>query len=85
MQGVTWISRTAISYATITVNRYKDENGVGYTDTDQTLTGGFPGTTENQILDWTPRDHYDCVFGAAVGKPRRLKIDEIDDKFLRDG
>jgi hypothetical protein len=87
MQGVPWISRTAISYAAITlyVNHYKDENGVEHIDSDQTLTGGFPGTTENRILDWTPRDHYDYVFGAVVGKSRRLKVDEIEDSFLKDG
>lgn len=87
MQGVTWISRTAISYATVTLyaNHYKDENGIEHVDTDQTLTGGVPGTTEERILDWTPRDHYDYVFGAVTGKSRRLKVDEIEDKFLRDG
>ncbi len=87
MQGVTWISRTAISYATVTlyVNHYKDENGIEHIDTDQTLTGGVPGTTEKRILDWTPRGHYDYVFGAVTGKSRRLKVDEIEDKFLKDG
>jgi len=70
MQGVTWISRTAISYATVTL--YANQ-------------GGVPGTTEERILDWTPRDHYDYVFGAVTGKSRRLKVDEIEDKFLRDG
>jgi hypothetical protein len=87
MQGVTWISRTAISYATVTlyVNHYKDENGIEHIDTDQTLTGGVPGTSEKRILDWTPRGHYDYVFGAVTGKSRRFKVDEIEDKFLKDG
>lgn len=87
MQGVTWFNRTAISYATVSlyVNHYKDENGVEHIDTDQRLTGGVPGTIENRILDWTPITHYDYVFGAIIGKSRRLKVVEIDDHFLKDG
>ncbi|KAH9975628.1 hypothetical protein BJV74DRAFT_862591 [Russula compacta] len=87
MQGINWINRTAISYATITlsVKHYRDENGVEHIDSDQALTGGVPGTTENRILDWTPRDHYDYVFGAVVGKSRRRKVDEIEDEFMKDG
>jgi hypothetical protein len=87
MQGVTWFNRTAISYAAISlyVNHYKDENGVEHIDTDQRLTGGLPGTIENRILDWTPRGHHDYVFGAIIGKSRRLKVAEIDDHFLKDG
>jgi len=87
MQGVTWFNRTAISYATISlyVNHYKDENGVEHIDTDQRLTGGVPGTIENRILDWTPTGHYDYVFGAIIGKSRRLKVDEVEDHFLKDG
>lgn len=87
MQGVNWINRTAISYATITlyVKHYKNENGVEHIDSDQALTGGVPGTTENRILDWTPKDHHDYVFGAVVGKSRRRKVDEIEDEFLKGG
>lgn len=86
MQGVSWINRTAISYATITLyaKHYKDENGIEHVDSDQTLTG-IPGTTEERTLDWTPREHYDYLFGAVVGKSRRRNVGDIEDDFLKGG
>ncbi|KAI0260684.1 hypothetical protein BC834DRAFT_925789 [Gloeopeniophorella convolvens] len=87
MQGVSWVNRTAISYATITlyVKHYKDENDVEHIDSEQTLTGGIPGTSENRILDYTDREHSDWVFGAVVGKSRRIRPEDIPDEFLKTG
>jgi len=86
MQGVSWINRTAISYGIITlyVKHYKDENGVEHIDSDQTLTR-IPGTTENRILDWTTREHYDYLFGAVVGKSTRRNVGDIEDDYLKGG
>ena len=87
LQGVSWWMRSAIGLATVTlyVKHYKDESGVEHIEIDQRLTGGIPGTFENRTLDWTLREHNDSLFGPVVGKSRRVKLDEIDNEFLRKG
>ncbi|KAK7468742.1 hypothetical protein VKT23_003245 [Stygiomarasmius scandens] len=87
LQGIGWIKRRAIAVATITlsVNHYKDGNGVEHIDIDQTLTGGIPGTTERRTLDWTERETNDSLFGPVVGKSRRIKNldEEIENEFMK--
>lgn len=87
MQGVSWFKRTAISTATVTltIKHYKDADGVERIDIDQALTGGIPGTREERIADWVERQKEDQLFGFVVGKSRRLKLDELDDEFLKEG
>ncbi|KAH0560083.1 hypothetical protein GP486_003389, partial [Trichoglossum hirsutum] len=88
--------RTAISYATITLSikqydeKRDDSSSVTRIDIDQTATGGINGTTERRILDWTPREHSDYLFGAVTGKSRWRRLEEIggneeDAKFLATG
>ncbi|KAF9015524.1 hypothetical protein BDQ17DRAFT_51031 [Cyathus striatus] len=86
LQGVGWFKRKAISLGTITlyINHYNDsEIDVERIDIDQTITGGIPGTSEKRILDWTGREHEDHLFGAVVGKSRRVKVDELDEEWLK--
>ncbi|KAI9445315.1 hypothetical protein H4582DRAFT_1806344 [Lactarius indigo] len=87
LQGVGWWMRSAIALATVTlyIKHYKDENDVEHIEIDQRLTGGVPGTFENRTLDWTPREHNDHLFGPVVGKSRRVKLDELDNEYLRKG
>jgi len=84
-QGVGWFVRQAIAYGTITVyaKHYKDDSGVEHIDIKQTLSGGFGGTTEDRTLDWVPRTHEDSIFGAVIGKSRRIDVEDIDDEFLK--
>jgi hypothetical protein len=84
-QGVSWLVRRAISWATITitVKHYKDDEGLEHIDIQQTLTGGMGGTTEERTLDWEPRTHEDNVFGAVIGKSRRIQVGDIEDEFLK--
>lgn len=70
---------------TLYVKHYKDDDGVEHIDIDQRLTGGIPGTTENRILDWTSREHNDRLFGHVLGRSRRVKVDKIENEFLRNG
>ncbi|KAI9866563.1 MAG: hypothetical protein M1813_001115 [Trichoglossum hirsutum] len=83
LQGISWLVRKAISYATITLSikeydeKLDDSSSVTHIDIDQTATGGFKGTTENRILDWTPREHSDHLFGELTGKSRWRKLEEI--------
>jgi len=84
-QGVSWVTRTAIAYATITivVKHYKDDDAVEHIDINQTLSGGIGTSSENRIADWTPREHNDRIFGPVISKSRRAKVQEIDDDYLR--
>jgi hypothetical protein len=70
---------------TLYVDHHKDDSGVEHIDIAQTLTGGIPGTTENRTLDWTFREHEDYLFGPCLGKSRRVRLEEIDNKYLREG
>src|SRR5438034_10422778 len=73
-QGMSWIIRTALSLATVTLHaaEYKDRDVV-HIDIAQTVTGGLRGTTEHRKLDWSVNDHTDHIFGSIKGQSRFLK------------
>jgi len=85
LQGVSWFKRKAIQMGTLTlvIKHYKDDAGIEHIDIDQTLTGGIPGTREERILTWKERHSEDHLFGAVVGKSRRVSVDELEDEFLK--
>lgn len=87
LQGVSWFKRKIISIGTITlyIKHYKDDANVEHIDIDQTITGGIPGTTEKRTLTWTERENEDHLFGAVKGKSRRVKANELDIPFLKEG
>lgn len=89
LQGVSWFTRKAISLAsiTLTVKHYKDEQSIEHIDITQTLSGGI-STQENRTLDWTEREHSDNIFGAVLGKSRRITDvngPELEVAFLKTG
>lgn len=87
LQGVGWVTRKAISYATITlkVHQYPDsENAnVNHVDIDQILTGGVKGTSESRITDWTSRPHSDHIFGNVEGQSRVVRGSKGEDGKVR--
>lgn len=94
LQGVSWFKRKVISIGTITLYikhyRVDPEEGQGdqkieKIDIDQTITGGIPGTTENRTLIWKERENDDHLFGPVIGKSRRVKADELDVEWLKEG
>lgn len=87
MQGVSWLTRMAISYGSVTLalKHYKEDNGIEHIDIAQTITGGIPGTQEIRTLIWKERENYDHVFGHVIGKSRRVPIDQLDVAFLKEG
>jgi len=87
LQGMGWLTRKALSVATITLHlkHTTSPTGVEIIDIDQTLTGGIKGTSEHRELDYQERPHSDHIFGNVVGKTRKLKVEEIDDEFLKKG
>ncbi|KAF9270071.1 LCCL domain-containing protein [Marasmius fiardii PR-910] len=89
-QGMGWVTRKTISFATITlhIKHYKDKDDVEHIDIDQTLSGGIKGTREERTLWWKDRETVDPIFGAIVGRTRRVKdlsLVESDDEWLRTG
>lgn len=93
LQGVSWLTRTALSYATITLQT-KEYTGappesedakkqVRRIDIDQTVTGGIKGTTERRVLDWKGRQHSDHVFGNVVGQSRFVRGSAADGGKVR--
>jgi len=83
LQGLSWWTRKAIGLATITlyVKHYKDDEGTEHIDIDQRGTGGI-GSTELRTLNWEPRPVEDRIFGAIVGKSRRVKIEDVENEYL---
>ncbi|KAJ7706324.1 hypothetical protein B0H17DRAFT_1036738 [Mycena rosella] len=85
LQGISWLKRSIISLAVVTlvVKHYKDDDGVEHVDIDQTITGGIPGTREERTLSWTERSTVDSLFGAVIGKSRRVQASELEEEFLK--
>ncbi|KAI0271399.1 hypothetical protein BC834DRAFT_966887 [Gloeopeniophorella convolvens] len=87
LQGLGWIKRRAVGLATVTLycKHYKDAEGVEHVDIDQKLTGGIPGTSENRPLDWIARENDDHLFGPCISKSRRVKLQNVENEFLKNG
>ena len=87
LQGVSWFKRKAIATFNLTlyVKHSTGDDGIEHIDIDQRLSGGISGTTENRTLTWEERHQNDDLFGAVVGKSRRISLDEIEDEFLKTG
>lgn len=87
LQGVSWITRSVLSLATVylDVKQYKDDTGVVHIDIVQTVTGGLQGTTELRTLDWAKREHEDHIFGKLHGQTRFINTDDLEDPFLKEG
>ncbi|KAG1846855.1 hypothetical protein F4604DRAFT_1594800 [Suillus subluteus] len=87
LQGVSWFKRRAISMFTLTLNvkHYTDEAGTEHIDIEQTLSGGMSGNNEDRTLDWEEHNQYNDVFGALIGQSKRVKVEEVDDEFLKTG
>ncbi|KAI9668855.1 MAG: hypothetical protein M1831_000925 [Alyxoria varia] len=85
LQGISWVTRTAVSLATITlhISQYKDDEGITHIDIDQVLTGGIPGTSEKRALNWEDREHNDHIFGEVIGKSRWTNLTDVQDEFLK--
>jgi len=88
LQGISWLTRKAIGFATITLHtkQYSDSDNISHIDIDQTATGGIKGTTEIRVLNWKEREHDDHIFGHLKGRSRWLaNFDEIEDPYLKEG
>ncbi|KAH8120209.1 LCCL domain-containing protein [Phellopilus nigrolimitatus] len=87
LQGISWVKRKIIASITITLyaKHYKDAEGNEHIDIEQIGTGGFKGNFEQRALTWQAREVDDPVFGHVVGKSRRIKVEEVEDEWQKDG
>jgi hypothetical protein len=67
----------------LTIKHYKDDDGLEHIDIGQILTGGVGGTQEIRVLNWQERSHEDHVFGPVVGKSRRIKVEDVENDWLK--
>lgn len=98
LQGIGWLTRKALTAATVTLHLKHHTAEDGTTpkiDIDQLITGGLKGNSEERTLDWTYREHTDWLFGTIQGRTRYNKlaavldegkgVTEEDAKYLADG
>ncbi|SPN96699.1 uncharacterized protein DNG_00219 [Cephalotrichum gorgonifer] len=94
LQGISWLTRKAISLATITLRVTVSQKPpsppstatepVTHVDIEQ-IASGLTSTHEARCLDSVFRDHEDRIFGKVKGQSSFVSLDEIDDEFLRTG
>ncbi|OQE96101.1 hypothetical protein PENNAL_c0001G03285 [Penicillium nalgiovense] len=87
LQGMGWVMRKALSYATVTiyVNQYADSENPAliHIDAQQVITGGIQGTKEERKLDWEEREHVDHIFGKLNGRSRHIAGAKSEDGAVR--
>jgi hypothetical protein len=87
LQGVGWAKRKIINNATITlhIKHYTDNQSAEHIDIEQTLTGGITASPELRTLDWTWREVDHSIFGATIGRSRRIPLADVTDEYLKSG
>ncbi|KAJ5907787.1 hypothetical protein N7495_000469 [Penicillium taxi] len=85
LQGVSWLLRKALGYATVTlhIREYTDpKDSIYHIDIQQVVTGGIKGNKEERKMDWVMGEHKDNVFGRVIGCSRFIcGIQDEDGKF----
>ncbi|KAI0697123.1 hypothetical protein BC835DRAFT_1339158 [Cytidiella melzeri] len=85
LQGVGWMTRKAISLASLYVTLdHKTVDGVETIINSQELTGGVGSVTETRPLDWQDREVSDQLFGDVVTKSRRAKASDLEPAYLKE-
>ncbi|KAL1311635.1 hypothetical protein AAFC00_001745 [Neodothiora populina] len=86
MQGVSWLVRQAIKYSTITlhVKEYVDDQDKTHIDIEQVASAGS-SNLEERMLDWAFQEKTDRVFGHVKGRSRFIKVEDIDEPYLKQG
>ncbi|KAE9408249.1 hypothetical protein BT96DRAFT_986025 [Gymnopus androsaceus JB14] len=87
LQGVGWIKRKAIGSATVKVymKHSKTDSGVECLSISQEVGGGDPTEPEDKVLDWTEKTKDGKFFGPCVTKSKRVKVEELDEPYLKEG
>ncbi|KAI5210623.1 hypothetical protein E4T39_00170 [Aureobasidium subglaciale] len=86
MQGIGWVVRQAVKYSNITlhVKQFVDENGLEHIDNEQVTTGNIRNT-EERVVDYEWHEKDDKVFGKVSGRSRFVKLNEVQNDYLKQG
>ena len=86
MQGVNFVVRSAVAYShvTVTLSQYTDSEGKKHLDQEQLSTGGIKNF-EDRIMDGAWTEKYNWIWGKVLGQSRYVKMEEIEDGYLREG
>ncbi|KAI6090726.1 hypothetical protein F4821DRAFT_227718 [Hypoxylon rubiginosum] len=78
LQGIPWIVRKAVSFATITgkLTQTTDEKGTTQIVVDQTATGGIKGETETYVLDGSESRVGSSMFGFQNLRTQWVSLDD---------
>lgn len=83
---MSWYIRKVIQWATLYVTvTHRTEDGIEKITVEQVLSGGAGASTEERILDWEERPVDDKVFGPLITKTRRIKLEDLENEYLRNG
>ncbi|KAJ7252379.1 hypothetical protein B0H12DRAFT_1118038 [Mycena haematopus] len=77
--------RHAVACGVLSFNHYEDENCSERIWVQQDLAGCSRIADDHRILDWRERAKNDALFGAVVGRMRRIKTHTLQPLFLRKG
>lgn len=69
----------------VDLKHFQDDAGVEHIDINQVLSGGMGASLEERTLDWQERESENSTFGPVLGRSRRIKVDELDDDYLKNG
>ncbi|OKL60778.1 hypothetical protein UA08_04444 [Talaromyces atroroseus] len=78
LQGIPWVIRKVVSWATITgrLKQTVDENGTTLISIEQTATSGIKGETETHRLNWSPVTHASTMFGSQTVRSRWVILND---------
>lgn len=68
----------------LTFLQYVDDSNVTHIDIEQITTGNIRNF-EDRIIDYQFREKEDKIFGRVKGRTRYVKLDEVEDAFLKQG
>ena len=85
-QGISWFKRKAVTVGTVHTHLKSstDESGVESLFVKQ-LLANVAGNSETRVLTWEETKVNDPIYGHVISKARRVKPEEINIPFLKEG
>ncbi|KAJ3782248.1 hypothetical protein GGU10DRAFT_275948 [Lentinula aff. detonsa] len=86
LQGVALLKRKAMGAATltVTVKHNKNDSGEECLSLEQTIAGLDLGEPEVKVLNWVEQTRDTKLIGTVVTKAKRVKVDEVENAYLKE-
>ncbi|KAJ4489907.1 hypothetical protein J3R30DRAFT_6221 [Lentinula aciculospora] len=86
LQGVALLKRKAMGAATLTVvmKHYKNDSGDECLSLEQKIVGLDLGEPEERVLNWVEQTKETKLIGTVVTKTKRVKVDEVENAYLKE-